>query len=398
MDSVATSNKLSKTGTKDDWVLVGPKNKKVPVVPIIQGPLDLNPKDNQPNSKANTENNSDINSKATETLETSKKQPTTGPLKNNKNPDQPAQKTTNQANFDEMKDQTNKTKKRNLTQTLSFESIFITFSLAAKTSFPARLVQQTVYEFREFIGFQNCYEYYNPQFRMGPTIKIAKNMMEKAKSFTMKGVDLIAQLNTKSPDFHAKNSYKPTLFKTSKGLVKGIDFRYNDKQRKKKLAAEEHGITHVERMYMDGRPTGTVKLSFNTPIAPLRVGNDENGFISVEPSYFQSLKCSKCQKMGHGTRRCSAKVPRCARCAGGHWTTQCTRWYYTECANCHSLEHVAAYCGCPVVLEFEKQTCQRNILIKTNYERLLREEKDRELAQSIQSNDQSTLINNLSEP
>ena len=102
--------------------------------------------------------------------------------------------------------------------------------------------------------------------------------------------------------------------------------------------------------------------------------------------------------MGHGTRRCKAKVPRCARCAGGHWTTECTRWYYTECANCHSLEHGAAYRGCPVVLEFEKQTRQRNILIKTNYERLLREEKDRELAQTIQSNDQSTLINNHTEP
>ena len=72
-------------------------------------------------------------------------------------------------------------------QTLSFKSIFITFSLAAKTSFPARLVQQTEYEFRESIGFQDCYEYYTPQFRMGPTIKIAKNMMEKGKSFTMKG-------------------------------------------------------------------------------------------------------------------------------------------------------------------------------------------------------------------
>ena len=151
------------------------------MVPIIQGPLDLNPKDNKSNSKANTENNSDIKSKATETLETSQKQPTAGPSKNNKSPDQPAQKPTNQANFDEMKDETTKTKKRNLTQTLSFESIFITFSLAAKTSFPAQLVQQTVYEFRELIGFQNCYEYYNPQFRMGPTIKIAKNMMEKAK-------------------------------------------------------------------------------------------------------------------------------------------------------------------------------------------------------------------------
>ena len=187
VDSTATPNKLSKTGTNDDWVLVGHKNKKVPVVPIVQGPLDLNPKENQPNSKTNTNNNSDTNLKATETLETSKNQPTAGPSKNNKNPGQPAQKTTNQANFDEMKDQTTKTKKRNLTQTLSFESIFITFSLAAKTSFPARLVQQTVYEFREFIGFQNCYEYYNPRFRMGPTIKIAKKYDGKSKKFHDEG-------------------------------------------------------------------------------------------------------------------------------------------------------------------------------------------------------------------
>ena len=68
---------------------------------------------------------------------------------------------------------------------------------------------------------------------MGPTIEIAKNMMDKAKSFTMQGVDLIAQLNTKSLDFHAKNSYRPIPFKTSKVLVKGIDFRYNDNQIKK---------------------------------------------------------------------------------------------------------------------------------------------------------------------
>ena len=47
VDSNTTPNKLSKTGTTDDWVTVGPKNKKVPVVPIIQGPLDLNPKEKQ---------------------------------------------------------------------------------------------------------------------------------------------------------------------------------------------------------------------------------------------------------------------------------------------------------------------------------------------------------------
>ena len=171
VDSIPTPNKVSKTGTTDDWVTVGPKNKKVPVVPIIQGPLDLNPKEKQSKCKTSTNSNSGTNLEATETLKTNKTQPTAGPSKNDQNPDLPAPKKV-YANFDKMKDQTNKTKKRNLTQTLSFESIFITFLQAAKTSFPARLVQQTVYEFREFIGFQNCYEYYTPQFRMGPTIKI----------------------------------------------------------------------------------------------------------------------------------------------------------------------------------------------------------------------------------
>ena len=130
VDSIATPNKLSKTGTNDDWVMVGPKNKKSPSGPNNTGTTGLKPKKKQPKSKTNTNNNSDTNLKTTETLETSKNQPTAGPSKNNKNPDQPAQKkTTNEVNFGEMKDQTNKTKKRNLTQTLSFESIFITYQV-----------------------------------------------------------------------------------------------------------------------------------------------------------------------------------------------------------------------------------------------------------------------------
>ena len=37
-------------------------------------------------------------------------------------------------------------------------------------------------------------------------------------------------------------------------------------------------------------------------------------------------------------------------------------------------------------------------MIKSNYERLLREEKDRELAQKIQTNDQPNLINEEPKP
>ena len=120
-------------------------------------------------------------------------QPTVG--HSNNRPTKVTPNPTNETKFDEMETQTNKTKKRNLTHTLSFESIFITFSLAAKTCFPTRLIKKTVYNFRDNLGPQNCNEYYALQFQMGPTIKIAKHILEKAKKSTMQCVDLIYQFS-----------------------------------------------------------------------------------------------------------------------------------------------------------------------------------------------------------
>ena len=86
---------------------------------------------------------------------------------------------------------------------------------------------------------------------MGPAINIAKHMLEKAKNFTMQGVDLIYQFNSRSPDYHAKKSYRPKPFKTSKGLVKGINLKYDNNEIKNRFSANEYGITHVERMYTE---------------------------------------------------------------------------------------------------------------------------------------------------
>ena len=46
--------------------------------------------------------------------------------------------------------------------------------------------------------------------------------------------------------------------------------------------------------------------------------------------------------------------------------------YHVEYANCHSISHGAAYRGCPGVMAFDKQTKQRNSLLKENYEKQLR--------------------------
>ena len=48
------------------------------------------------------------------------------------------------------------------------------------------------------MGDQHCFEHYGLQFRMGPMIKIAKHMLNKACDFfTMPRVDLLFQVNKK---------------------------------------------------------------------------------------------------------------------------------------------------------------------------------------------------------
>ena len=41
------------------------------------------------------------------------------------------------------------------------------------------------------MGEQHCFEHYGPQFRMGPTTKITKHMLNRGRDFTMPGVDLL---------------------------------------------------------------------------------------------------------------------------------------------------------------------------------------------------------------
>ena len=224
------------------------------------------------------------------------------------------------------------------------------------------------------MGDQHCFEHYGPLFRMGPTIKIAKHVLNKARDFTMPGVDLLFQVNTKSPNFFSRHANKPTKLNISKGIVSGIDRNLGEKTLKQMFGAEKHRITHIERIRDElWNITDKVKTTFNKTIAPITVGTSITGLFHVIPSFFKVVRCQKCQKFGHGTRQCKAKTPRCARCAGSHYTYDCNRWYHVECSNCHSINHGAAYRGCPVAMAFDKQTKQRNSLLKENYEKQLRE-------------------------
>ena len=145
------------------------------------------------------------------------------------------------------------------------------------------------------------------------------------------------------------------------------------------LGADQHGISPVERMRnRQNQITNTVRITFSTKIAPIKVGTEETGYYNVEPIFFSVIRCKQCQKYDHSIRKCKCKMPRCGRCAGTNYTEECTVWYRTECTNCHSIEHGVVYDGCPVAVEFDRQTNQRNNLLKQQYRQQLNEQQTRE--------------------
>ena len=75
-----------------------------------------------------------------------------------------------------------------------------------------------------------------------------QNSEAHARDFTMPGVELFFQVNTKSPNFFTKNAIKPSKLKISKGIASGIDLNLGEKTLKHMFVPEKHGISHIERI------------------------------------------------------------------------------------------------------------------------------------------------------
>ena len=59
----------------------------------------------------------------------------------------------------------------------------------------------------------------------------------------------------------------------SKGIVKGINKANTETEIKNMLGADQHGISQIERMRnRQNQITTTVRITFSTTIAPIRVG------------------------------------------------------------------------------------------------------------------------------
>lgn len=143
-------------------------------------------------------------------------------------------------------------------------------------------------------------------------------------------------------------------------------------------------IVHAERLSrLENDPdlgkklveTNTVKITFNGHLLPnyIRIGSLR---VRVRPFHKKPMFCDKCQNFGHTDRFCRRK-PKCAKCSGEHFTTQC-RSQNLRCRFCHNQrEHVNNIC--PSYLEVTqslniRENNRRKALYQTAISDVVRDE------------------------
>lgn len=125
-----------------------------------------------------------------------------------------------------------------------------------------------------------------------------------------------------------------------KGVIYGIDLEVSLEDLKPKLANQ--GIVYSKRLLKNGNETTSVMVVLNGTKLPATIQLWLHN-ITVKPFYDTPKRCTNCQKFGHNTKICKAKIV-CPKCSGSHDYLACTETK-KRCANC-KLEHSAAYKGC----------------------------------------------------
>ena len=268
------------------------------------------------------------------------------------------------------------------------EWVFVTISTVARAAFPVGKVEATVKRFTNYMGAQLCNGVYPPQFRMGPTIKINKQYVSKAKQFSYPELgDLIFQVNPFGPNT-AKQTTKKARPQTTQaneqakniGIIKGISLDHNLFELKNLIDSKSNIIEKMERISnKKGRQTTSVKVFFKTLIAPLQIGTNIVGFFDVEPWLFHFIRCNYCQRFGHTTKHCKANKPRCPHCAKTHTHQECKNKQATKCVNCGSNKHGAAFSNCPVAVKYHTEIqAKNNAIIKAHKNRIMNQNKSQD--------------------
>ncbi|XP_061757477.1 uncharacterized protein LOC133553371 [Nerophis ophidion] len=151
--------------------------------------------------------------------------------------------------------------------------------------------------------------------------------------------------------------------KGARGVVTGIPRGENLDDLKREIKGGT--VTTMKRMmaFRNGEKTESesVLVQFAEEVLPERI---MIGYLSfyVRAYVPPPVRCFKCQRYGHITSVCHAKM-RCGRCGGEHEYGQCGENEQVKCCNCGG-NHTAAYGGCIIrkqATEVQQIRVERNI-------------------------------------
>lgn len=110
----------------------------------------------------------------------------------------------------------------------------------------------------------------------------------------------------------------------------------------------DHHVTKVDRLRRKSEgswiDTMSLRLTFQTRILPQTISIN-NVRYHVRPYVPTPMQCFNCQRIGHTSKSCRAKTPRCMLCGGPHLKTACTAQSRC-CVNCGG-SHGANSRACP---------------------------------------------------
>jgi len=157
----------------------------------------------------------------------------------------------------------------------------------------------------------------------------------------------------KNYPFH---SYNPNPEKKLKVVIKNIPCDVPTEEIKEALIEKGFPVISVYQLKKTIEkqriplPIFYVELQLQGGDSPIYQLNDILHLkIKVEP-YRKSkspTQCHRCQRYGHTKTNCN-HPPRCVKCSGDHWSTNCESKYLEnpKCVLCEG-EHVASFRGCP---------------------------------------------------